>query len=108
MRRRFFTLVFFLLSLSCSQAYGQVTAIKAGRLVDPETGTTALNQIIIVEKGKITAVGGGVAIPSGASVIDLSRATVLPGLFDMHTHLCMDVQATCEAVPAGGMKAVNL
>jgi imidazolonepropionase-like amidohydrolase len=92
MRRSFFALLFFfVLSLSTARSDAQVTAIKAGRLIDPESGMTALNQIILVEKGKITAVGGNVAIPPGATVIDLSRSTVLPGLFDMHTHLCMTV-----------------
>jgi imidazolonepropionase-like amidohydrolase len=94
MRRSFFVLLFFfILSLSTSRVEGQVTAIKAGRLVDPESGMTAPDQIILVEKGKITAVGGNVAIPPGATVIDLSRSAVLPGLFDMHTHLCMTVKA---------------
>jgi len=65
----------------------EVTAIRAGRLVDPETGRTAVNQVILVEGEKITAVGGGVAIPQGATVIDLSDLTVLPGLVDAHTHL---------------------
>ena len=85
------------LCVSSLHAFGQVTAIKAGRLIDPETGTTALNQVILVENGKITALGGNVAIPSGAAVIDLSSSTVLPGLFDMHTHLCIDVQARRDA-----------
>ena len=97
MRRCFFVLFFVTLSLSASQAHAQVTAIKAGRLIDPETGTAALNQIILVEKGKITAVGGNVAVPAGANVVDLSRASVLPGLFDMHTHLCMSVKARRDA-----------
>lgn len=65
----------------------QVTAIKAGKLVDPETGTTLKDQVIIVEGSRIKAVGPGIAIPAGATVIDLSRATVLPGLFDCHTHM---------------------
>jgi len=77
---------FLLLFITLTAA--QITAIKAGKLVDPETGTTALNQIILVENGKIKAVGAGLAIPAGATVIDLSGSTVLPGLFDAHTHLC--------------------
>jgi imidazolonepropionase-like amidohydrolase len=53
--------------------------------------------VILVENGRITAVGANVAVPSGATVIDLSRATVLPGLFDAHTHLCMSVQLERDA-----------
>jgi imidazolonepropionase-like amidohydrolase len=75
----------------CAAAYSQVTGIKAGRLVDPETGISKTDQILLVENGKIKAIGDNIAIPAGAAVIDLSRSTVLPGLFDMHTHLCMDV-----------------
>ena len=77
--------------LFCPIALAQTTAIRAGRIVDPDTGATTSNQIILVEKGKITAIGANVAIPTGATVIDLSQATVLPGLFDAHTHLCMSV-----------------
>jgi imidazolonepropionase-like amidohydrolase len=68
---------------------GQVTAIRAGRLLDTETGTVAPNQVILVRAGKIVAVGGDVAIPAGARAIDLSDQTVLPGLFDAHAHMLL-------------------
>lgn len=74
----------------------QVTAIKAGRLVDPETGTVATNQVILVEKGKFTAIGAGLAIPAGAEVIDLSSLTVLPGLVDAHNHLALTYKQVPE------------
>ena len=67
----------------------KVTAIRAGRLVDPETGTIAANQVILVEGERIKEIGPSVTIPPGAEVIDLSKMTVLPGLVDAHTHLAM-------------------
>src|SRR6185503_20260427 len=66
-----------------------VTAIKAGRLIDPETGTATANQVIIIEGEKIKEVGANLAIPAGATVIDLSKLTVLPGLVDAHTHMAL-------------------
>jgi imidazolonepropionase-like amidohydrolase len=66
-----------------------ITAIKAGRLIDPETGTAATNQVILIDGEKIKAVGPNLAIPAGAVVIDLSKLTVLPGLVDAHTHMAI-------------------
>lgn len=80
-------------------AASQALAIRAGRLVDPDAGTAAANQIILVQDGKITAVGGSVAIPAGVQVVDLSALTVLPGLVEAHNHLTMTL---VEAVPLYG------
>ena len=77
-------------------AAAQVTAIKAGRLLDPESGTVATNQVILVENGKFIAVGPNVAIPPGAEVIDLSALTVLPGLVDAHNHLALTYKEVPE------------
>ncbi len=76
-------------ALSQEQPKPQVVVIKAGKLIDPDNGTTATNQVIVVENGKIKSVGAGGEIPAGAQVIDLSSETVLPGLFDAHTHMAL-------------------
>src|ERR1044071_2811370 len=70
-------------------ASAQVTGIRAGRLIDPETGAVSTNQVILVQDRKFTAVGGNVTIPQDATVIDLSQLTVLPGLVDSHNHLSL-------------------
>ena len=67
----------------------QVIVIRAGHLVDPETGTAAANQMIVVENGKITAIGANVAVPQAAESIDLSQYYVSPGLVDAHNHLAL-------------------
>ena len=75
------------LALSAVPLLGQVTAIKAGRLVDPDSAAVLTDQIILLEGSKVQAVGKSLAIPSGARVIDLSAMTILPGLIDCHTHV---------------------
>jgi imidazolonepropionase-like amidohydrolase len=67
----------------------QPTLIKAGRLIDPATGSAAANQQILVDGGLIKAVGTNVAAPPNAQVIDLGDRSVFPGLIDAHTHLCL-------------------
>lgn len=75
------------LLLFAGSAFAQTTAIRAGHLIDPATGTVARNQTILIEDGKITEVGANVQIPAGAEVVDLSDLWVLPGLMDAHTHI---------------------
>jgi imidazolonepropionase-like amidohydrolase len=72
----------------------QGVAIRAGRLFDPKSGTNLLNQVIVIKGDRIVDVGPAerVQIPAGARVVDLSRATVLPGLIDRHVHLMQDQQ----------------
>jgi imidazolonepropionase-like amidohydrolase len=67
----------------------QVTAIKVGHLVNPETGAAAANQVILIENGKFSAIGQNLAIPPGATTIDLSQYYVSPGLVDAHNHLAL-------------------
>lgn len=82
-------LVVWFLAAIASIGQAQVIAIRAGKLVDPESSTVVENQIIIVEGRTIKSVGPNLRIPENATVIDLSKQTVLPGLFDAHAHLCM-------------------
>lgn len=76
----------------------QVTAIRAGHLIDPATGRVADNQVIAVKDGKVESVGG--SVPQGAQVIDLSQQWVMPGLMDAHTHVTMNLPPTPQGVSA--------
>ena len=65
----------------------QVVAIRAGRLFDAKSGAMLNNQVVLIKGDRITDVGGSVAIPAGARVLDLSAATVMPGMIDAHGHV---------------------
>jgi len=95
--RHFLSLIFVLLislfhpPLLAPQSSNRVV-VKAGHLLDVKSGKTLADQAILIEGDKIVSVGPTSAVKTTAAdnVIDLSRATVLPGLIDAHTHLTFD------------------
>lgn len=87
--RKYLFLITLISIVTLNTSFGQskIKAIKAGRLIDVVTGTILTNQIILVDSNIIVEFGSGISIPKDAEIIDLSKATVLPGLMDCHTHL---------------------
>ncbi len=90
----FMSILLFTLLLT-SVSFAQITAIKAGKLINPSLAAVQENVIIIIEKSDIKDIGKDLKIPEGANILDLSDMFVLPGLFDCHTHLC-------EMIPKDG------
>lgn len=90
------------------------TAIRCGRLIDGKREAPIEGAVIVVEGERIKEVGAGLAVPSGARVIDLSHATCLPGLIDNHTHILLqgdiaaadyDEQLLKESIPYRTIRA---
>jgi imidazolonepropionase-like amidohydrolase len=75
------------LLLASGSALAQTFVLQAGHVIDPATGAVTDNQKILVQDGKITEVGSDIKVPEGATIVDLSRSWVLPGLMDAHVHL---------------------
>ena len=69
-------------------------AIRAGRLLDGRSDTPILNAVILIEGDKISSITPGGTPPAGYELIDLSKATVLPGFIDVHTHVLLNGDVT--------------
>jgi imidazolonepropionase-like amidohydrolase len=79
-------------------------AIRAGRLIDGKSDTPIANALILVEADKIVSVTPGGSAPAGVPLIDLSKATVLPGFVDTHTHVLLQGDITEEDYDAQLLK----
>src|SRR5258706_9218286 len=79
-------------------------AIRAGRLIDGKSDTPIANALILIEGDKIVSVTPGGTPPAGVELIDLSKATVLPGFVDAHTHVLLQGDITQEDYDAQLLK----
>jgi imidazolonepropionase-like amidohydrolase len=72
-----------------AQSGGDVTVIRAGTLIDGKSDKPRGNQVIVIRGNRIESVSdaSSAKISAGATEIDLSKQTVLPGLIDSHTHI---------------------
>lgn len=67
-------------------------ALVGGKLIDGTGGASIEDAVVIVEGDRIHSVGkaGAITVPAGAEIIDVSGKTIMPGLINCHTHLCLD------------------
>jgi imidazolonepropionase-like amidohydrolase len=78
------------LAAQAPAAASPVTVLKAARMFDGRSNETVANAVVIVEGGRIREVGTNLAVPAGATVVDLGDATLLPGFIDAHTHITFE------------------
>jgi dihydroorotase len=78
--------------------------IRGGRVIDPSRGTDGLADVLL-EDGRISAVGRGVMADEGATIIEAAGKVVAPGLIDLHVHLREPGQEDLETVSTGAMAA---
>ncbi|MBZ5500014.1 MAG: amidohydrolase family protein [Acidobacteriia bacterium] len=69
-------------------------AVRCGSLIDGKGAAPVAGAVILIESGRIKQVGTGLSIPADYQIVDLSRATVLPGLIDDHTHILLQGDIT--------------
>ena len=79
--------------------------LKGGRLVDPSTKLDAVGDVLLVD-GVISQVGGSIAAPAGAEIVDCAGLVVSPGMIDVHVHLREPGREDVETVASGAHAAV--
>ena len=84
----------------------QATLIRGARAIDPQVGLDAVVDVL-VEGGRIAAVGEGLAAPEGAAVRDASGRVLVPGLVDIHVHLREPGFEYKEDIASGSRAAVH-
>ena len=102
MQRIFAVLFLLIVPIVCSlyaesEAEQQVLAIQCGQLLNPQNGSLIRDAIVVVRGDRIVSIGK--VLPPGATVIDLQRYTVLPGLIDAHTHILLQPEDEGEIPP---------
>src|SRR5262245_25091968 len=75
------------------------TYVKCGRLFDSPTGAMRSEVGIVVRDGVVVDVGPGLAVPAGATVLDLAAFTIVPGLIDAHTHIALHPGGYDDQIP---------
>lgn len=90
---------------TASPAQHSFTVIRAGTVIDGTSSTVRHDQVIVIRGNQIDSVSDAAkaTIPAGANIVDLSHATVLPGLIDSHTHIFLQGED-----PAQGGYDVNI
>jgi len=98
-----FVLFFTVFSVSAQQnisnapALSQTITLKAASYVDTQHGKLVRPAVIIIDQGRITDINPGI-LPQDSTVVDLGKATLLPGLIDVHTHLMISTNDTAELI----------
>ena len=76
--------------LACTAAHAETFAIQAGRLIVDASQPARGPSTVIVENGRIARIESGATAPAGATIVDMTSKTVMPGLIDAHVHLTGD------------------